>query len=227
MCRLLIALIISSMMLLSTTTALAGAYIGAGLGFNSSDITLHTRFPGIGSLVPIGIDNTFVQPQFSILGGYEYDFNHIFLAGEAHAKTTFHSDDTDRFNDFVEVITHLETTVKKQNSYGFDLRPGFQVNPYFQLFALVGYHWGKFDIKQQAQKTEGTTSGDKSATWGGFDYGLGAQVALSDHLALRSQVKHNEYDAHNLDLKSDSPLFVTDDASLSSYQAEVDLVYTF
>lgn len=202
-------------------------YIGGGAGVNSSDITLRTHFPGFSNIMDVRLDNTFNQPQVSILGGYEYDYKNFVMAGELNAQSALGSGDPSITNNFVNIVTNLRTTVEKYHSYGFDLRPGFKVNPRVQLFALLGYQWGDFDIDQKANKTSGDSTVGKDSTLEGFDFGLGVQIAMSDHLALRSQIKHVNYDASGLEVNDKSLFLNTDDIDLSSNQAELDVVYLF
>lgn len=227
----LLILAVSSLTALGASQASASPYIGAGLGIDNT--TVDTNFAPVNNITNHDLDDynqSVTQGNAHVLAGYEADFHkQYFIAGEVHADTSIGGGNSANVTEAEpngDEIADFKISSKRRYGFGFDVRPGFDLSSDIKLFAIAGYHWTNFDFHASAENetTSETDGADETATLNGFDYGVGAQIALNESLALRAQFKQSQFQATHIRTNDGTAI---SKFSPRSNQTSLDIIYSF
>ena len=195
--------VLSSVILHTAAYANDGFYVGALVGYNSTDIEYEDN------IVPLKSEFSATGGEFGIFAGYEKNLeNKLFVAGEVEYVLSGAE------NELVSGGESLKTS--KDNSYGVSARLGYdmgQVRPYVKL----GYVRAEFE-----QELSGTINAKDDESKTGFAYGVGADIAVNDRWAVRGEFTQVAYDEIEV---VDGANRVTYDPTESS--ARIGLSYKF
>jgi len=165
--KILATLIFASMS--SGVFAQAKNFEGFNAGLNLSLVGASTEGSASGNVVSFGQQN--VIPSVDL--GYNFAANENLVLGIS-GTYDFTSTDGGKVNN---------ATLKMENHYSFNLKPGFVVSPNTMLYATFGYNRGTGKI---------TTAGGTKA-FNGFSYGLGALVMVDKNIFVKAEVQRVDY----------------------------------
>ena len=174
---------IATLIALSSATAFTTAHANDGfsIGVNAGNGTFsHTieRNTGTNTTPSITTRTEESDIGYGITAGYQFSVsNDVFFGIEAFYKEE--SIDSRNINNL------LITELSLDNSYGFNLKAGVNVNEKFSVYALLGQTTLDFDINNSYSFAPPTRRGDESIDE--VTYGIGAQFAINDHWSVTAQ----------------------------------------
>lgn len=212
---------------------LHGFYVGATAAATSNTINNQLTFD------PIEVEDAYlynrhqygnvtqVQPGFLI--GYEYIMNNIWLvSGEFQANYL-------RSYLNLSSADYLNNVVVFNNQYALQLRGGFSLTSNCDnfIYGLAGVSLSQTNVKaifNNANDNVGNLgelqmqSINSSHDLSGFKLGVGYEKCLTQHLSLRLDYSHTQYDNFNDDLLSSEFFEVMDPLGNSDTKQSVDML---
>lgn len=148
-----------------------GFYLGGALGY------------GWGDGEAGGDIGSFSFDQSGLLGslyaGFNWQMGRAVLGVEADIGTGDFGADTSVLNSSLNVIGSLRG------------RAGFLLTPALLVYGTAGVAWADMDFKVVGDSTQ-------SETFFGYQYGAGAEMAVSDNVSLRLEYIYTDLDAEQL-----------------------------
>lgn len=121
-----------------------------------------------------------------------------------------------------------------ENVYGVRALPGYQINQNAVLYGIVGFaraHATSTANASLSEPSEQSTSASDSSNFNGYQLGLGSQLNLNDHLAIRTDIIFTLYGTQTLANQTVSAdgtdLHVETTAKPSTLEGNISLVYMF
>jgi len=149
----------------------AGPYVGAGVGFYNTDLTVKSG----ANRLSFGDDEH--DAGLDIFAGYKWNFG----AGSVSAELSY----TDTYGKMATWSGGGESiSGKLKGKEAISILPGYQLSKDTTAFMRIGYAKIKGEIT-----VAGTVNGTGSMNFNGTLYGFGIDHALSPKLALRAEYK--------------------------------------
>ncbi len=183
--------------LADNTNPFAGAFVGIGVGYNSTGIKV-TDSETPASNTTVHLNGVAGQ----VLAGYNYGLDSNWLIGAQASYTYRAAKKTDSEND----------SSKMNNVYGIDGLLGYTFNQ--SMMAFVGLGLAIADLKES-----GPTD-NFSETFAGWKASLGAEQALVNSLSLQETISYTGYN-------SKTPLLSSNQLKPHDYTGMLSLIYTF
>jgi len=209
-----------------------GFYLGGQVGYDSYRIRANPSY-SVDDDVSISSNPALNATGFvgGVYAGYGQYFNDIYYLGAevflngSGASTNMTTTATDATDDSVSSYTKVSVGT----SYGISLLPGVKLNDAALLYVRLGYNEARIKGQQTVTVTEvgvGTGSfGMTRTNWrGGFNYGLGMEVAFYQNWSVRGEYTHTNYGSFNSNSTVNG---ISTSYSSSDNQAMLGLSYHF
>lgn len=224
-------------------------YAGAGLGaigfFNnwnsSNDISINSS-PLATNAISAQTGNANINSAF--LAGYAWYlpkntflgveiFDNMTNASSSLEKSSVNFPPPDSPN--ADLTINDNSSLTLQNVYGIRALPGYQFNPNTVLYGIVGFARAHATSSTYTSvNADNFTSSDTSdsCNFNGYQLGLGSQLNLNEHLALRADMIFTMYGTQTLAnqtvTSSDGTnIQVETNAKPSTLEGDISLVYMF
>jgi len=167
------ALVAGIAMVMATPLAMAdttnGFYVGAGVGFYNTDLTLK----GGGASLSFGDDEH--DAGLDVFAGYKWNFG----AGSVSAELSY----TDSYGELATWSDGVDSlSGELEEGLAISILPGYQLSKDTTAFIRIGYAEAKGSVT-------GTFIPTTSMDFNGILWGFGVDHALSSNLALRAEYK--------------------------------------
>lgn len=198
----------------------AGFYVGAGLGPDLGDFAQNARITSPGNFDARDKTHHSGRGVFGTLfGGYSLSRDYWSLGAEVNGNLSslkFKSSNYEYIN-----LSFTNTKFRLRRNYGVSILPGFQYSENTLLYGRLGYANGNFRIN-----TQDVSLKNINRNLDGFRAGLGLKQDLSEHLALRLEYSHIEYEKTTFTGGSNGVVKYTIMRPTTN-QFEFGVVYTF
>lgn len=208
------------LLLISTSAWAQGFYIGAGLGPDTADFKQARNVTRLGSFNVKDTTHLSGTGLFgSIFGGYGWNRNAFYLAGEINANASSVSFDSSNY-EFVH-SNFADTHYKIEHSFGVSLLPGYLLTDATLFYARVGYANGYFKIS-----TTDSSLANVHKNLSGLRLGLGVNQSFTQQLGARMEYNHISYQSTSFSIV-DGLTTIATRISPETNQVEFSLFYKF
>src|SRR3990167_1917753 len=164
-----------------------GFYVGGQVGYDSYRVREGITLASPGTLTGNPVINA-TGWVGGLFVGYGQYFNDIYyLGGEVFgnysgADQSYSLTDTGTYNSKVEA----------RGGYGISVLPGVKLNDASFGYVRLCYNWSNL---KTTESTDIPTSGNKSNTSGGFNYGVGIETLVYENWSVRGEYTHTGYNS--------------------------------
>lgn len=172
-------------------------YAGIGLGHDSTDFykRLTIEQAGAGEVYDKKDHLAGTGVFGNVFGGYQWQYKKTFLGAELEGDLStlkYHGYYTDINN---QEASYATFTIDK--IYGISLLPGYFILDKLGIYGRLGAVRGDFKYSEYKDNSTSNNVGISERKWrNGLKYGIGAILPVYDHLNLRLEYDHIQYQTY-------------------------------
>lgn len=199
-----------------------GAYVGAGIGADTTDFDVTSYPQKTGDFDVINRTQLAAQGVLgNLFAGYAWTYNWFYIAAELNgnlSSATHTSSNEEKVHNSYSI-----TKDKIDETWGVGLLPGVLLPQDTLLFARVGYVDGRYKVE-----TSDVSLAPVDSWLNGLRLGLGVAKKINNHWNLRLEYSHISYQQQSSTVVIPSDDFMKKtDVTPDSNQAELGVMYSF
>ncbi len=176
-----------------------GWYVGVQAGYDSYSIRNNSSVTESGSTLTANPTLNATGFVGGIYGGYgQYFSDYYYLGAEIFANGSAASES------WTGTATSGGNTVSYNSkdsvngSWGISLLPGIKLNNAALLYVRLGYNEARIKGAETVTANGAVVTDTSTSSWrGGFNYGIGSEVAFYQNWSLRGEYTHTNYGSFN------------------------------